>query len=58
MSGWCLVHKQIKALEAANASRASRAGQDSVEAKAVQLAQLKAIGPQIAQLLANEVFYR
>ena len=32
--------------------------EDSVEAKAVQLAQLKAIGPQIAQLLANEVFYR
>lgn len=30
----------------------------SVEAKAVQLAQLKAIGPHIAQLLTNEVFYR
>ena len=34
-----------------------RAGQGPVEAKAVQLAQLKAIGPQIAQLLANGVFY-
>ncbi len=30
----------------------------SVEAKAAQLAQLKAIGPQIAQVLTNEVFYR
>ncbi|MCK1714188.1 transposase, partial [Bradyrhizobium sp. 143] len=29
-----------------------------MEAKAVQLAQLQAIGPQIAQVLANEVFYR
>jgi transposase len=53
-----LVHKQIKALEAANAAVHRAPAEDSVEAKAVQLAQLKAIGPQIAQLLANEVFYR
>jgi transposase len=53
-----LVHKQIKALEAENlaAHRVPAAG--SVEAKAVQLAQLRAIGPVIAQVLANEVFYR
>jgi transposase len=53
-----LVHGQIKALEAGNvaAHRAPAAG--SVEAKAVQLAQLRGLGPQIAQVLANEVFYR
>jgi transposase len=53
-----LVHKQIKALEAQNlaAHRAPEAG--SVEAKVVQLAQLKSIGPQIAQVLVNEVYYR
>jgi transposase len=53
-----LVHKQIKALEAGNvaAHRAPAAG--SVEAKAVQLAQLRGLGPQFAQVLANEVFYR
>jgi transposase len=53
-----LVHKQIKGLEAANAAAHRAPAKDSVEAKAVQLAQLKAIGPHIAQLLANEVFYR
>ena len=53
-----LVHKQIRALEAQNiaAHHASAAG--SVEAKVVQLAQLRGIGPLIAQVLANEVFYR
>lgn len=53
-----LVHKQIKALEAANvaAHRAPAAG--SVEAKAVQLAQLRGLGAQFAQVLSNEVFYR
>jgi len=53
-----LVHGQIKALDAGNvaAHRAPAAG--SVEAKAVQLAQLRGLGPQIAQVLANEVFYR
>ena len=53
-----LVQKQIKALEVANAAAHRAPAKDSVEAKAVQLAQLKAIGPHIAQLLANEVFYR
>jgi transposase len=53
-----LVHKQINALETQNiaAHHAPTAG--SVEAKAVQLAQLRGIGPLIAQVLANEVFYR
>lgn len=53
-----LVHKQIKTLEAQNiaAHRAPAAG--AVEAKAIQLAQLRGIGPLIAQVLANEMFYR
>ena len=53
-----LVHKQIKALEAANIAAHRAPAKGSVEAKAVQLAQLAAIGPQIAQVLANEVLYR
>jgi len=53
-----LVHKQIKALEANNIAAHRAPAKGSVEAKAVQLAQLQAIGPQIAQVLANEVFYR
>ncbi len=53
-----LVHKQIKALEAENMAAHRAPAKGSVEAKAVQLAQLKAIGPHIAQVLANEVFYR
>jgi transposase len=53
-----LVQKQIKALEAANAAAHRVPEKGSVEVKAVQLAQLKAIGPHIAQVLANEVFYR
>jgi transposase len=53
-----LVHQQIKALEAENAAAHHAPAKASVEAKAVQLAQLKAVGPQIAQVLANEVFYR
>lgn len=53
-----LVHKQIKALEAANIAAHRAPAEGSVEAKAVQLAQLGAIGPQIAQVLTNEVFYR
>lgn len=53
-----LVNKQIRALEAANAAAHRAPATGSVEAKAVQLAQLRAIGPQLAQLLANEVFYR
>jgi transposase len=53
-----LVHKQIKALEAANLAAHRAPTKGSVEAKAVQLAQLKSIGPQFAQGLTNEVFYR
>ena len=53
-----LVQKQIKALEAENAAAHRAPEKGSVEAKAVQLAQLKAVGPHIAQVLANEVFYR
>jgi transposase len=53
-----LVCKQIKALEAANIALHHAPAKGTVEAKAVQLAQLRAIGPQIAQVLANEVFYR
>jgi transposase len=53
-----LVHRQIKALEVENTAAHRAPAKGSVEAKAVQLAQLKAVGPQIAQVLANEVFYR
>src|SRR6266704_2326801 len=53
-----LVHKQIKAVEAENAAAHRAPAKGSVEAKVVQLAQLKAIGPQFAQVLTNEVFYR
>jgi transposase len=53
-----LVHKQIKALEAESLAAHRAAPAASVEAKAVQLAQLRGVGPVIAQVLANEVFYR
>jgi transposase len=53
-----LIQQQIKALEAENMAAHRAPAKGSVEAKAVQLAQLRAIGPQIAQILANEVFYR
>ena|SRR5687768_11619403 len=53
-----LVHKQIKALEEKNIAAHRAPAKGSVEAKVVQLAQLKAIGPQFAQVLTNEVFYR
>lgn len=53
-----LVHKQIKTLEAGNSAAYRAPAKGPVEAKAAQLAQLKAIGPQIAQVLTNEVFYR
>ena len=53
-----LVQKQIKALEAANLAAHRAPAKGSVEAKVVQLAQLKAIGEHIAQGLTNEVFYR
>src|SRR5215216_7453854 len=53
-----LVHKQIKALEAENLAAHRAPAAASVEAKAVQLAQLRGVGPLIAQVLATEVFYR
>jgi transposase len=53
-----LVQKQMKALEAENVAAHRAPAKGSVEAKVVQLAQLRAIGPQLAQVLANEVFYR
>lgn len=53
-----LVHKQIKTIEAENAAAVRAPGAGAVEAKAVSLAQLRGIGPLIAQVLANEVFYR
>jgi transposase len=53
-----LVQNQIKELDAANIAAHQAPAKGSVEAKAVQLAELKGVGPQIAQVLANEVFYR
>jgi transposase len=53
-----LVQKQIKALEADNIAAHQAPAKGSVEAKVVQLAELRAIGPQLAQVLTNEVFYR
>lgn len=53
-----LLQRQIKALEAENVAAHRTPAGGSVEAKVVQLAQLKAVGRQIAQVLANEVFYR
>ena len=53
-----LAHKQIKALEAANLVAHRAPAKGSVEAQVVQLANLRGIGPLIAQPLVNEVFYR
>jgi transposase len=53
-----LVHKQIKALEAQNLAAHRAPAPASAEGKVVQLAQLKSVGPQIAQVLVNEVYYR
>lgn len=53
-----LVHRQIKTLEAQNIAAHHAPAAGAVEAKAVQLAQLRGIGALIAQVLANEVFYR
>jgi transposase len=53
-----LVHNQIRTLEAENLAAHRAPMQGSAEAKAVQLAQLRSIGPLIAQVLANEMFYR
>jgi transposase len=53
-----LVHKQIKALEAQNLAAHRAPAKGSTEEKVVQLAQLRGIGPIIAQPLVNEAFYR
>jgi transposase len=53
-----LVHKHIKTLEAQNIAAHKAPAAGAVEAKAVQLAQLRGIGALIAQVLTNEVFYR
>jgi len=54
----CLVCKQIKTIEAQHQAAHRAPAPGSVEAKIVQLAQLKGIGPVFAQVLGNEVFYR
>jgi transposase len=53
-----VVHKQIKTIEAENSAAYREPAKGSVEAKAAQLVKLKAVGPQTAQVLTNEVFYR
>jgi transposase len=53
-----LVEKQIAATEAASRAACRAAAPDSSGAKIVELAKLKAIGPDGAQILVNEVFYR
>jgi transposase len=53
-----VAHKQIKAIEAENSAAYREPAEGSVEAKAAQLVKLKAVGPQTAQVLTNEVFYR
>jgi len=53
-----LVNRQLAAIEASSRAEQRAAAPDSAEAKVVQLAQLKGIGPIGAQGLVNEVFYR
>ncbi|MGH6779135.1 MAG: IS110 family transposase [Bradyrhizobium sp.] len=53
-----LACKQIKAIEVQNQTAHRAAAPASVEAKVVQLATLKGIGPIFAQVLGNELFYR
>lgn len=53
-----LVCQQIKRVEAQNQAVHRTPAPASVEAKVVQLATLKGIGPVFAQVLGNEVFYR
>lgn len=53
-----LVCNQIKAIEVQNQAAHRVPAPASVEAKVVQLAALKGIGPIFAQVLGNEVFYR
>jgi transposase len=54
----CLVSKHLAALEADSRAEQRAAVLGSAEAKTVQLAQLKGIGPVGGQGLVNEVFYR
>ena len=53
-----LICRQIKAIEAEHQAAHRAPAPGSVEAKIVQLAELKGIGPVFAQVLGNEVFYR
>jgi transposase len=54
----CLVHKQVTELEAKSKAELRAAAPGSVEAKIMQLIDLKSIGPIGGQGLVNEVFYR
>src|SRR6266568_1047999 len=58
MSGCCWCTSRSRRSKRRTPPRIVRRRKGSVEAKVVQLAQLKAIGPQFAQVLTNEVFYR
>lgn len=53
-----LLSKHIAAIEAESRAEQRAAAPGTAEAKVVQLAQLKAIGPVGGQGLVNEVFYR
>jgi transposase len=53
-----LVNKQLALLEASNKAERRTAAPGSAEAKIVQLATLKGIGPVGGQRLVHEVFYR
>src|SRR3979490_1530017 len=50
-----VAHKQIKTIEAENSAAYREPAKGSVEAKAALLVKLKAVGPQTAQVLTNEV---
>jgi transposase len=54
----CLVDKQVRELEANSIAELRAAAPGSVEAKIMQLIDLKSIGPIGGQGLVNEVFYR
>jgi transposase len=54
----CLVNRQLAALEAQSQAEYRTAAAGSMEARVVQLAQLKGIGWVGGQKLVNEVFYR
>jgi len=54
----CLVDKQMRELEAKSKAELRAAAPGSVEARIMQLIDLKGIGPVGGQGLVNEVFYR